>query len=497
MSTGQDHTPSSLRLILGLKLRQFRGRRHFGLKELSERSGLSISYLSEIETGRKYPKTDKMLQLAAGLGVSYDDLVSARLDEQLGPLGEFLSSSFFREFPLELFGIEPESLISLMTEAPAEAGALLRAFGEVGRTYDVRVEHLLFAALRSYQQMHGNFFPEIEEAAEVFLERHGWAGRRFLEAAELRAVLEQEHHFAIDEETLADHPVLSDLRSVFVSGPRRRLLINRRLRPAQLAFLYARELGYWELGLGRRSTASTQIKVESFEQVINDFKAAYFSGALLLQRRVLTRELDDFFARETWSAAGFGELGASLRTTPETYFYRLSQLLPGLYGLRTLFFVRLSHQAQAGFRLTKTLNMSPLAIPVGIDPQEHYCRRWPGIELLGPEPADEAGVRARIQRSRFLDGGGEYLVLALARPLSLAAGTHASVSLGLPIDAALEARIRFCNDPAIPRREVNTTCERCGLADCRERAGPPLLREVDERRQAREAALAELFASFR
>ena len=62
-SAPQDHTPSSLRLILGLKLRQFRARRGFGLKDLAERSGLSVSYLSEIETGRKYPKTEKLLLL--------------------------------------------------------------------------------------------------------------------------------------------------------------------------------------------------------------------------------------------------------------------------------------------------------------------------------------------------------------------------------------------------------------------------------------------------
>jgi transcriptional regulator with XRE-family HTH domain len=494
-SAPQDHTPSTLRLILGLKLRQFRARRGFGLKDLAERSGLSVSYLSEIETGRKYPKTEKLLLLAAVLGVGYDDLVSVKVDEQLGPLGEFLSSSFFREFPLELFGIEPESLISLMTDAPTEAGALLRALAEIGRTYDVRVEHFLFAALRSYQQLVGNFFPEIEAAAEGFLDRHGWQSRRILEAAELRAVLEREHGFTIDDQTLTQHPVLSDLRSVFIRGRKPRLLINSRLRPAQLAFLYGRELGYWVLGLSQRSTASTQIKVETFGQVRNDFKAAYFSGALLLQKRLLARDLEAFFSRKRWSEMAFADLLAVWRTTPETFFYRLSQLLPGIYGLRTLFFARLSHKPDGDYKLTKMLNMSPLPIPVGIEPQEHYCRRWPGIGILAPRDGDGGGTRAAVQRSTFLDGGGDYLLLSLARPLSLSADTYASVSLGLRVDDALRQRVLFWDDPAIQRREVNTTCERCGLAGCLERAVPPTLREVDERRQAREEALAALFAA--
>src|SRR5262245_53618469 len=126
-----DQTPLSLRLLLGLKLRSFRLERRLSLKELAERTGLSISYISEIEPGRKSPKLEKLLVLAESLGVGYEDLVSLRTDERLGPIGELLTSSFFREFPLELFGIEPEAVIQLMTEAPLEAGALLRALSEI------------------------------------------------------------------------------------------------------------------------------------------------------------------------------------------------------------------------------------------------------------------------------------------------------------------------------------------------------------------------------
>ena len=500
MQPVMEQTPLSLRLLLGLKLRSFRLERGLSLKDLSERTGLSISYLSEIETGRKYPKLEKLLQLAAGLGVGYDDLVSLRTDDRLGPIGELLSSSFFREFPLELFGIEPEAVIQLMTEAPIEAGALLRALSEIGRTYDVRVEHFLFAALRAYQQLLYNHFPEIEEAAETCLAKNGWQGRRTIAEGELRRVLEEDHGFVIEEEVLAGHGVLSDLRSVFIPGKKPRLLINKKLKPAQRAFLFGRELGYLCLGLTKRSTTSTQISVDTFAQVSNDFRAAYFSGALLLQRELLGRDLTAFFARSRWSASAFVELLGAYETTPETFFYRLSQLLPALFGLKKLFFVRLTHRHEEGAsnkltKLTKMLNMSPLPIPVGIDPQEHYCRRWPGNRVLLDENESQGSgpARATIQRSRFLDEGGEYLVFTLARPLALAAGTHASVSLGVKLDEDLERKIAFWDDPDIPSREVNTTCERCGLRGCEERAAPPTLREDDDRKRDRAAALRELF----
>ncbi len=55
----------------------------------------------------------------------------------------------------------------------------------------MRVEHFLFAALRAWQQLQHNHFPEIEAAAEAFLERHGWEGRKTLDERDLRRVLEE------------------------------------------------------------------------------------------------------------------------------------------------------------------------------------------------------------------------------------------------------------------------------------------------------------------
>ena len=70
---------------------------------------------------------------------------------------------------------------------------------------------------------------------------------------------------------------------------------------------------------------------------------------------------------------------------------------------------------------------------------------------------------------------------------------NASVSLGVKLDEDLERKIAFWDDPDIPSREVNTTCERCGLRGCEERAAPPTLREDDDRKRDRAAALRELF----
>ncbi|MEM1204896.1 MAG: helix-turn-helix domain-containing protein [Acidobacteriota bacterium] len=488
-----DLNAESLRYILGLKLRQMRHEQGLGLKELSKATGMSMSYLSEIEKGRKYPKPDKILHLSQALGVSFEHLVSPKVEENLVPVRELFSSPFLQEFPFHLFGLGPESLVSLVTEVPSKAGALLRTFFEIGRTYDVRVEHFLFAALRSYQQLHQNYFEHIESAAEAFLSGRGWLDRRTLDRDDLAAILEGEHGYEVDFEILAEYPELADLRSAWVDGEPPRVLVNPRLRRSQQAFLLGRELGYLELGLKERSTTSSPIRVQSFDQVIHDFEAAYFSGALLLRKGLLLADLERVFTLPRFEPSALTDLLDVYDVTPETFFYRLSQLLPHALGFRRMFFVRFSYEAQSErYRLSKLLNMTRLPVPLGVEPGEHYCRLWPGPRLLAEEPGAEAGdVRVSASRSTFLADGEEYLIFTFTRPLSLAKGVHSSVSLGFAVDD-VRGKVAFLDDPTLTHRTVGITCERCPLQDCSARAAPPLIHDGDERQRRREAALTEL-----
>jgi len=49
--------------------------------------------------------------MAEALGRNYDDLVSIRLDEQLSPLSNFLSSPVLHNFSFHLFGISPAQVV--------------------------------------------------------------------------------------------------------------------------------------------------------------------------------------------------------------------------------------------------------------------------------------------------------------------------------------------------------------------------------------------------
>ena len=496
------HT-ENLRFILGLKLRTLRHERGDSLKAVAERSGLSVSYLSEIEKGKKYPKPDKLIDLASALDVSYDELVSLSVQDNLDPLKEVFSSAFIREFPFELFGLEPNDVFALVSDQPTRSGALIRTFLEVGRTYDMQVEHFLFAALRSYQQMHNNHFPDLEAAAQDFRQRQGWPAGTPPSADTLRTLLTDTHGYRVDLSTLADHPELSGFRSVFVDGSPPTLLVNSDLMPIQRAFVYAREIGYREFEMEERAQTSSWLQVESFEQLLNNFKASYFAGSVIIDRETLLDDLDAIFGIPTWRPDALSACMARYNATPEMMMYRLTQLLPHHFGLDDFFFLRFYHEpGSADFRLTKILNMSDVPVPHGVGLNEHYCHRWPAIQLLkemgqaqqhdalSTAPSEDPQVHA--QRSYFLNEEAEYFVLSTARPLALQPETNSCVSVGFLMNDAFRDRIRCWQDDAIPAVDVNLTCERCPLKACDVRAAPPTIHESDQAQQRKEAAVEEL-----
>lgn len=501
--------PENLRFILGLKLRTLRQEQNASLREVSERSGLSVSYLSEIEKGKKYPNPDKLLALAEAFNVTYDDLVSLSVDDKLDPLKEMFSSPFIQEFPFELFGLAPHDVFALVSDAPSRAGALIRTFLEVGRTYDMQVEHFLFAALRSYQQLHDNYFPDLEDAADTFRRAHGWSPDAPLSDTTLCQLLKDEFNYTIDAQTLPGHPELHPFRSVFVNGGAPTLHVNGDLMPIQRAFIYARELGYNVLGLEERARTSSWIRAESFEQVLNNFKASYFAGALILNESSLLAAIRTWFNQPTWDGGDFlREQMDRFQATPEMLYYRLTQLVPHHFDLQAFFFLRFHHEQESpDYHLTKMLNLSGIPVPHGIGLREHYCQRWPAIQLLkdlsaaqsnGNRPHNpDAPAVVRAQRSYFINTDAEFLTLSTARPLALQDTTNSCVSIGFLMDDAFRNQVQFSRDPNIPRVDVNLTCERCPLtkAQCQERVAPPSLYDKEQREQRQIKALQNLTES--
>jgi hypothetical protein len=485
-----------------MKLRQFREQAGLSLTDLGIRTNLSTSYLTEIEHGKKYPKAEKIARMAEALGRSYDDLVSIRLDEQLSPLSEFLESPVLHNFPFHLFGISSAQVVELMTRQPLEASALVNALIGIAEQYNIGVEHLYRSALRSYQELHANYFPEIERAVDQFVREARIKSDPTPAYGELRKIIEQRFSYQLDETRLSKQGRLGHFRSVLIEkrNTRPTLMINAGLNQPQRKFILAREIGYRVLDLKERAMTSAPERVDSFEQVLNDFKASYFAGALLINRSRLLADLKDFFALERWQQQRFREFLDRYEVTPEIFMYRLTEVLPEYFGIK-LHFLRFNHEGRQ-FRLVKHLNMSQVLIPSGTGVDEHYCRRWLAIRILGDLESERQKKKkltepvVGVQLSRFIDSNARYLCVAMARHLALNPSATSSVSLGFRCDAEFERTVRFSIDPQIPRLDIDGTCERCRLSEgeCGDRAAPPRLLRLELTRREIERELANLTA---
>lgn len=65
------------------KLRALRKENNLTLKELSQKTGISISFISDIENGRRSPSIEKLKILAKALNVSADEFLKENNDDYL------------------------------------------------------------------------------------------------------------------------------------------------------------------------------------------------------------------------------------------------------------------------------------------------------------------------------------------------------------------------------------------------------------------------------
>ena len=477
-----------VRLIFGLKLRELRQERGFTPAELARACDVSVSYLNEIEKGKKYPKADKILGLSKVLGVSYDQLTSLTLSRRLEPISELLQSDLLKEFPLEMFGLDPLRIVELIADAPAKMNAFISTIFEIARNYEMRQESFFLAALRSYQEMHDNYFEELEQDVRTFCGEQNLNTQAPFDTRQLERVLVEKYGYTLNRQKLAEYASLGRLRSVF-QPKTRTLLLRPGLSKAQEAFVLGREVAFNYLGLKERPYVNATFPVHSFDEVLNNFKASYFAGALLMEEESLVRDLQDFFGQTTWQPARLQAMLTKYDVSPEMFMQRITNLLPRYFGIQSLFFLRFDQpDAEAAYLLSKELHLSRLHNPHGNELHEHYCRRWIAIWLIQEArhkaqretPAFSIGA----QRSRY-PNEDEYLCLSLAR--AGAPGEPAvSVTVGLLCDDNLRQKVQFLDDAAIIQKRVNETCERCSIPDCEVRAAPPV--EIARRQRQRETA---------
>lgn len=476
------------RIIFGLKVKQLRLEKNMSFAELAEKTSMSISYLNEIEKGKKYPKEDKVRILAKAMGVSFTELSSLKLTKKLAPVGELLQSNFLSELPLDLFGIELNKVVEIIANAPLRVGAFISTLVELSRNYALREENFYHGAMRSFQEMHFNYFEEIESAANEFVKTFEIPNQGAVPSALLAKILKERFGYEIVDNGLTPYPELENLKSVFVPN-KKKLLLNKNLDRREKAFQFSKELAFNYLELKVRASTSSLMRVTSFEQVLSHFKAVYFSVAILINREALVEDMKSFFSRSKWNGEAFVDLMKKYEASPEIFYGRLTNLIPRFFGLKKLFFLRINHRPDSdSFQVDKELHLNHHHHPHGTQLYEHYCRRWMSLSLLKDleqlqQEGKYVGTIVGAQRSHYYGTEDEYLCFTLARSGFPSPNVNVSVTIGLLLDDELKETVRFWNDPSINIREVNNTCERCVIKNCAERVVPATIIKKKEQRK--------------
>jgi transcriptional regulator with XRE-family HTH domain len=467
-----------IRVVFGLKLKQQRQKKNWSLQDLATKTGLSKSYLNEIENGKKYPKHDKIIQLSEALQCTFDDLVSTKLDKSLTPINDVLQSDFFKEIPLDLFGINKNNLISIISDAPKKVTAFINALIEVSQNYNLGKERFYFAVMRSFQELYDNYFPEIEEKAIRFAGDNQLELNKNLKTETLEKLLNEKFGYDIQPMDFSKDPVLNKLRSLFVPE-KKLLLLNDRLDENQKTFIYAKEIGFNFLNLHPRPNTYSWLDFGSFEEILNNFYASYFAGCLLISKQELIDKTSDFFYQKNWESEDFEKLISHFTDSPETFYYRLTNMLSAELGIKDLFYLCFVKKDNSDkIQILKELHLNHQQAPHSNATNEHYCRRWVAVKNLHHLKENETLTAAQI--SHYKDQGVSYLVISTSQKNPFSDGSNRSYCLGILLNNQTIKKINFARSSSLKTIEVGVTCESCSIQNCEVRQAPPVRLEKEQ-----------------
>ncbi|MBY0416079.1 MAG: helix-turn-helix domain-containing protein [Bdellovibrionales bacterium] len=476
-----------LKFILGLKIRQLRDKRNLSLKELGEVSGLSISYLNEIENGKKYPTIEKLAAIAQALKIDLGDLVSFKTGRNLHPLLKFLESDMMEVVPLELFGLSESDVMDLMGHDPEKFASFVLTILQVSRSFDIKMDDIYIAALKSFIEAHDNYFPEIEKIAKKMKSEWGFIEDE-IKIDEIKAVLKKHYKYEIDEVTLGANKSLAMTRFLVKRSHPPVLYLNPKSKDTEKIFCIAKELGH--LVLGTKKISGEQ----NLGEKLDDFKTSYFAGALLLEEKMFSKDLKQIFNHQKFEPDFFTKLLSKYNVSTEVLFHRLTQVLSANFKVNELFFLGVSTRldVEESFEIYNELHLGQLHSPHAVHMNEKYCRRWVAIRNL-------KHLKENLHLENYLLGqisvaldGQKYFSLSLARKSSLDNQVLQSLTIGFLVNDELKNALKFLEDKNLKQISIGQTCQRCPKMDCLDRVAEPVIYHRDLELESQRKLISDL-----
>ena len=304
--------------------------------------------------------------------------------------------------------------------------------------------------------------------------------------------------YTIDKKTLQNHDEIKELRSIYIPN-KKTLLLNENIDESQRAFIYAKEIGYNYLELNERLYTFPWINFDSFDQVLNNFFASYFAGALLINRTQLSKKLKLFFNNKEWSSDKFNKMIFKFTDSHETFYQRLTNVLPKQFNFKNIFFLRFKNKVKTDhFDLTKELHITQLQAPYANESNEHYCRRWVALnalKIVKQEKNNSFITSAQI--SNYLDTQQKYLVISSATSDPFKDNYNRSISIGILLNTTLKNKVHFLQDNSLTQKLVGVTCERCAIKNCEQRVIEATVLDKHLKNEVISNKVNEIIAAFK
>ena len=346
---------------------------------------------------------------------------------------------------------------------------------EISKNYNLSKERFYFAVVRSFQELYDNYFPEIEEKASAYSIENKIPYKP--NSADLEIILTEKFHYEIRNVDFEKYGATGKLRSLYIPE-KRLLLLNELLDEDQKTFIFAKEIGYNVLNLNPRPNTYSWLDFTSFEELLSNYYASYFAGCLLIHKGILTEKIAQFFKSEDWEPENFENLIEEFTNSPETFYYRLTNILPQEHGIKDLFYLCFTKKKNSDkLEILKELHLNQQQAPHANATNEHYCRRWIAVKNLMNLKENETVTDAQI--SHYKDSGLTYLVLSTSQKNPFSDGTNRSYCLGILLNSTSLKKITFAKSDRIKTVNVGVTCEFCSIPNCEVRQAQPLRLEKE------------------
>lgn len=464
-----------IRFILGIKVRKHRTEKGYSLDDLSKISGLSRSYINDIEQGKKYPQADKMFALAQSFNISYDDLVSLKLDGEYAILNEMFLSNRLEEIPLSAFGLDEETLFQMFTKTPKKAQLLLNNIINLSLTQGLSRKNFLTSASLSYKETYSNHFEHVETEAQEFRKDFLQSNTK-LDLNNLIIYLKEKYNI-----TTIDEPRLNNLfgvDSVLVNN-KNILLLHPSSSYYERKSAILKEIYYRRKNIKKRMDYAPAVDYEDFNMVLNEMFAKNFALAALMNWNDFKTDLQKIFAQKSWPAELYNKIKIKYDVDDVMVIRRMGNLLKKEFGFNKYTITNIGKRKDSD-RYEFQLELKFLEHTRPYRKHRNFCRKGIATSIVRDNIKNPDSGKFHVQTVRLNVNGFELVFFEITAYInSLVHQTDKSINLMVLMNDAVKEKIHFLN--SLPAAHNGIVCESCSLPDCEFRdSEPTIIKEQEE-----------------